>query len=337
MLRTMTISHLHATTFILQTCHPKNVPISQMPPCSAPLIDLWRRWYILTYIRKPLIWRSHIGSLFTQHGSRRRQWHGRTLLNSISWWWFLDGRICSRETLVHTWWCSIWSVPLSMSIQFKSATPHPWGHHAVHRSHWHLWISWCYLPIMMAYPVWKISSNSEEDTNDSYTSCLIKTLEPPVICCWLRTHLWIVTHPCTIQISTRTCLSLTIRCLMRSWKLTLFRKNTVPVTLLLYILGIFRRTLFQCKTLDTVQEHWKLFQCKTLILYKNIENCSSVKPWILCKNIEICSGANLGYCTRTLKAVPVWNFNTEQEHCKQFQCKPWILCKSTENCSSAKL
>ena len=36
-LRTSTISHLHTRKFILQTCHPKNTPISQLPPmqCTA--------------------------------------------------------------------------------------------------------------------------------------------------------------------------------------------------------------------------------------------------------------------------------------------------------------
>ena len=54
---------------------------------------------------------------FTQHCRRRRQWHGRSLPDNIPWWWFLDGRTCFREALVHTWKCATWPVPLSMSIQ----------------------------------------------------------------------------------------------------------------------------------------------------------------------------------------------------------------------------
>ena len=142
--RTMTISCLHARKFILWTCHPKNMPISQLPPCSIPLIDLGRRQYILTYIRKPLIWRWHTGLLLTQLSRRRRWWHGKTLPNSISWWQFLDEQTCSREALVHTWRCPTWFVPLSMYIWFKSATPHSERDCAIHRSQWHLWFPRCY-------------------------------------------------------------------------------------------------------------------------------------------------------------------------------------------------
>ena len=134
-------NHDHFTSpckkFILQTCHPKNIPISQLPLCSAPLIDLLKRWYILSYIRKQLIWRWCTSLLLTQHSRGRRWWHGRTLPNSISWWWFMDGKTSSREVTVNTWRCPTWSVPLSMSIWFKSATLCPRGHCAVHRSQWH--------------------------------------------------------------------------------------------------------------------------------------------------------------------------------------------------------
>ena len=100
--RTMTISCLCARKFILQTCHSKNTSISQLPPCSVLPIDLWRRQYILTYLRKSLIWRWHNGSPLTQYNRRRRWWHGRTLPNGISWWWFLDGRTCSQKAVVHS-------------------------------------------------------------------------------------------------------------------------------------------------------------------------------------------------------------------------------------------
>ena len=80
----------------------------------------------------------------------------------------------------------------------------------------------------------------------------------------IKDTLGIVTHLCTIQISTRTGFKPYLKVLNKQLEtvpVTLL-KNTVPVTLLLCILGIFRRTLFQCET---------------LILCKNTENCSSVK------------------------------------------------------------
>ena len=79
---------LHRKIYLMDL-PPKNTPILQLLPCSAPPNDLLRRWYILTYIIKPLIWRWHTGSPLTQHSKRRRWWHGRTLPNSISWRWFL--------------------------------------------------------------------------------------------------------------------------------------------------------------------------------------------------------------------------------------------------------
>ena len=199
--RTMTISCFHARKFFFWTCQPKSMPISQLPPHSVPLIDLWRRWYILTHNRKPLIWRQHTGSPLTQHSRRRRWWHRRTLPDSISWWQFLDGRTYSREAPVHTWRFPIWSVPLSMSLQFKSATPHSKRCHTVHRSWWHLWNSWCYgiCQWWCTQPGWYLQTVKKIQMI-VYKLCLIKTLEPPVICCWSKTHLWIVAHLCTIWI-----------------------------------------------------------------------------------------------------------------------------------------
>ena len=178
MLRTMTISYFHARKLIFQTCHPKSIPAYQLPPCSALPIDLWRRWYICTHNRKPLIWRLHTGLPLTQHSRGRRQWHAWTLPNSTSQWRSLDGRPYSREALVPTQHCPFWSVPLPMPIWFKPATLHS-GRYAIHQSQWHLWLPrcysicqrwWCTQPGRYTWTLKKLESII-------YTIWLIKTLD----------------------------------------------------------------------------------------------------------------------------------------------------------------
>ena len=104
--------------------------------------DLWRKWWILTRFQngKPLTWGQHAGSPLTWHSRGRRWWYRRTLLDSISGWWYLDG----REALVHTWKFTTWSKSLPMPIQFESTTPHSRRCPKVHRLKQHLQISWCH-------------------------------------------------------------------------------------------------------------------------------------------------------------------------------------------------
>ena len=133
--KTMTITCFHTRKFIFWTCHFKSTPISQLPPHSMPLTDLWRTWWTLNRVQngKLLTWGWYTGLPLSQHSRRRRQWCRRTLPNSIPWWWFLDGRTCPTDTLVNTWKCATWSVPLSVSKQFESVTPHARRSPTVHR------------------------------------------------------------------------------------------------------------------------------------------------------------------------------------------------------------
>ena len=141
-----------------------------------------------------------------------------------------------------------------------------------------------YLLTMMMYPAWKISSDSEEDVNDTehwnHLWCAVD---------W--GCLWIVAPMCNLDIH-YTSFKPYLKLLHKQLKTVpemLLKRNTVPVAMTLYILETFRRTLFQWQWYWTLweehyssdmaavhfwifKEHWKLFQCRTLI--PCIANCS---------------------------------------------------------------
>ena len=178
MSRTMTISPFHTRKFLLQTCHPMNMPSSQLPPCSTVSLDLWRQ-YILTSIRKQLIWRWHTGSPLTQHSRRRGLWHGRTLPNSISLWQFLDGRACSRGI------CAYLKMPNMISALIHVHTVlnqlnHTQGDAIQYIDLDDLWFAWCY-GICCCWWYTKFGWYPG-------TLKMIQTWNTPVIHCWSRTH-----------------------------------------------------------------------------------------------------------------------------------------------------
>ena len=70
------------------------------------------------------------------------------LPNSAIWWWHLDGGTSPRQALVHPWIVTTtWPVPLPLSIQLASATPHSKKCTNTTLSddgpHWHLWFPRC--------------------------------------------------------------------------------------------------------------------------------------------------------------------------------------------------
>ena len=181
--------------------------------------------------------------------------------------------------------------------------------HAIHRSQWHHRFPRCYGICQWPWSTQpgRYTWTLKEMQIMTYKICLIKTLPPPVICCWSRTHLWIVTHLCAKWIYTGTSFEPYPKVLLQNLghcssdidtvHFGNIKKNTVPVTLILYIFRILRRTLFWW--------HWILCE----IYWKK---CSSVKIW---------------YCTRTLKTVPVQTFDLwiSKNPWTLFQCKTLML------------
>ena len=118
--------------------------------------------------------------------------------------------------------------------------------------------------MMMTYPVWKISLSSKEYVDNSLKNLLDKNIENTCDMLLIedmfinKWHTYVQSGYTLGHVS-----SLTLRGLTNSWKLNivmLLKKNTVPVTLILHILGIFRRTLFQwhwyCTFWEYSREHF---------------------------------------------------------------------------------